>query len=165
MALDTQLNGSGNGNGESTVPAGKAPESQGRLIARRFLSNRIAVTSGVLVILIIVFALSAIGVGPIPGWWKYGYTGLNPQVNGGEPTLSVIPTWLGGSGIALGDHPFGQNRIGKDYFAMTMRGIQNSALVMVVLGGIASIVGVVVGAVAGYYRGWIDALLMRITDV
>ena len=132
---------------------------------RRFLSNRIAVTSGVLVIVIILFAISAIGVGPIPGWWKYGYTELNPQVNNGAPTLSLLPTWLGGSGITLGDHPFGQDGIGKDYFAMTMRGIQNSALVMVVLGGIASILGVVVGAVAGYYRGWVDAVLMRITDV
>ncbi|MGO4104964.1 ABC transporter permease [Leifsonia sp. YAF41] len=166
MALDTQVNGNGNGgNGESTVPTGKAPESQGRLIWGRFLGNRIAVTSGVLVVVIILFAISAIGLGPIPGWWKYSYTELNPQVNNGAPTLSLIPTWLGGSGITLGDHPFGQNRIGKDYFAMTMRGVQNSALVMVVLGGIASIVGVVVGAVAGYYRGRVDAILMRITDV
>ncbi len=46
-----------------------------------------------------------------------------------------------------------------------MRGIQNSFIVMIVLGGIASIVGVVVGAIAGYYRGFVDALLMRITDV
>ncbi len=63
------------------------------------------------------------------------------------------------------EHPFGQDRIGKDYFALVMRGIQNSFIVMIVLGGIASIVGVVVGAVAGYYRGFVDALLMRITDV
>ncbi|GAA3872640.1 ABC transporter permease [Leifsonia kafniensis] len=167
MALDTHVNGNGNGrgNGEGTVPAAKAPESQGRLIWRRFRGNRIAVTSGVLAVVIILFAISAIGLGPIPGWWKYSYTALNPQVNNGAPTLSLIPTWLGGSGITLGEHPFGQNRIGKDYFAMTMRGIQNSALVMVVLGGIASVLGVVVGAIAGYYRGRVDAILMRITDV
>ncbi|WP_295124923.1 ABC transporter permease, partial [uncultured Leifsonia sp.] len=57
------------------------------------------------------------------------------------------------------------DRIGKDYFALTMRGIQNSVLVMVVLGLIASVVGVVVGAIAGYFRGVVDAILMRITDV
>lgn len=141
------------------------PESQGRLIWRRFVANKVAVASIVLIVLIIVFSISAIGVGPIPGWWKFGFKGLNPQVNGGNPTLSLVPQWLGGKGITLGEHPFGQDRIGKDYFAMTMRGIQNSALVMVVLGFIASVVGVVVGAVAGYYRGWVDALLMRITDV
>ncbi|MBB5641908.1 ABC transporter permease [Cryobacterium roopkundense] len=141
------------------------PVSQGRLIWRRFTANRVAVVSVILIVLIVVFSISAIGVGPIPGWWKYGYRELNPQVNGGDPTLSVVPRWLGGDGVTLGEHPFGQDRIGKDYFAMTMRGIQNSALVMVVLGLIATILGVVVGAVAGYYRGWVDATLMRITDV
>ncbi len=128
----------------------KAPESQGRIIFRRFLGNKMAVTSIFLVVFIVVFSITAIGVGPIHGWWKYTYTELNPQVNQGAPSF---------------DHPFGQDRIGKDYFALVMRGIQNSFIVMIVLGGIASIVGVVVGAVAGYYRGFVDALLMRITDV
>jgi peptide/nickel transport system permease protein len=148
-----------------TTPETKVPESQGRLIFRRFLSNKLAVVSIVLVLGIIIFATSAIGLGPIPGWWKYGYKGLNPQLNQGAPTLSLWPTWLGGNGFSFGVHPFGQDRIGKDYFAMTMRGIQNSFLVMIVLGVIASVVGVVVGAVAGYYRGTVDAILMRITDV
>ncbi len=141
------------------------PESQGRLIWKRFLTNKTAVAAVVLIVLVIGFACSAIGVGPIPGWWKYAYTELADQSKGSNPTLSLWPEWLGGPGIGFGDHPFGQDRIGRDYFAMTMRGIQNSALVMVVLGLIASVVGVVVGAVAGYYRGRVDAILMRITDV
>jgi peptide/nickel transport system permease protein len=150
---------------EDTGVPTKPPESQGRLIWRRFVSNKIAVASMILIVLIIAFSISAIGVGPIPGWWKHGYKGLNDQLNGGNPTLSVLPEWLGGNGVTLGEHPFGQDRIGKDYFAMTMRGIQNSALVMVVLGFIATFVGVVVGAIAGYYRGMTDAVLMRITDI
>ena len=141
------------------------PETQGRLIWRRFRSNRIAVVSIVIIAVIILFSITAIGFGPIPGWWKFGFKALNPQVNQGGPTLSILPEWLGGTGIRMGEHPFGQDRIGKDYFAMTMRGIQNSALVMVVLGLIATFVGVVVGAVAGYYRGVVDAILMRITDI
>lgn len=134
---------------EPTIES-KAPESQGRIIWRRFVGNKMAVTSIFLVVFIILFSITAIGVGPIHGWWKYTYQELNPQVNQGAPSL---------------DHPFGQDRIGKDYFALVMRGIQNSFIVMIVLGGIASIVGVVVGAIAGYYRGFVDALLMRITDV
>ena len=134
---------------EPTIES-KPPESQGRIIWRRFVGNKMAVTSIFLVVFIVLFSISAIGVGPIHGWWKYTYQELNPQVNQGAPSL---------------EHPFGQDRIGKDYFALVMRGIQNSFIVMIVLGGIASIVGVVVGAVAGYYRGFVDALLMRITDV
>ncbi len=158
---------------EPTIPdgtglavPGEAPgESQGRIVLRRFLQNRVAVIALIVYVVVVVFSISAIGLGPIPGWWRYGYTQLNPQLNQGAPTLSLLPTWLGGDGIHFGAHPFGQDRIGKDYFALTMRGIQNSALVMIVIGVFATVVGVVVGAVAGYFRGWVDSLLMRITDV
>ncbi|MCY7405301.1 MAG: ABC transporter permease [Cryobacterium sp.] len=149
---------------ETVIPT-HVPESQGRLIWRRFVGNKVAVASVILIVVIIVFAIAAIGNGLIPGWWKFSYKELNPQVNRGDPTLSLVPVWLGGNGVSLGEHPFGQDRIGKDYFAMTMRGIQNSVLFMVVFGFIATFIGVVVGAVAGYYRGWVDAVLMRVTDV
>ncbi|MET4638190.1 ABC transporter permease [Mycetocola sp. 2940] len=140
-------------------------ERQGKLILRRFVSNKLAMTCLVLYVLVVVFSVSAIGFGPIPGWWKHNYTSLNPQLNGGAATLSVVPEWLGGPGVTLGEHPFGQSRIGVDYFAMTMRGIQNSVLVMLIIGGIGTLVGTVVGAIAGYYRGWVDSALMRITDI
>lgn len=139
--------------------------SQGRLIFRRFMGNKVAVASIFIYLAVVIFSISAIGLGPIHGWWQYSYTQLNDQLNQGAPTLSVVPKWLGGAGIHFGQHPFGQDSIGKDYFALTMRGVQNSVLVMLVLGLFATVVGVVVGAVAGYFRGWVDALLMRITDV
>lgn len=150
---------------ETVLSDSKPPESQGRLIFKRFIANKVAVGALLLIFAIIIFAISAIGLGPIPGWWKYSYTGLNDQLNGGRPTLSIVPEWLGGTGITMGDHPWGQDRIGKDYFAMTMRGIQNSTLVMVVIGLMATVIGVTMGSIAGYYRGKIDAILMRITDV
>lgn len=135
------------------------PVSQGRIILRRFLRAKAGITALIVMLVIVIFACSAIGVGPIPGWWKFNYYDPDPQiVNGGSPTLSLWP-------FSLGDHPFGQDRIGRDYFAMTMRGIQNSFVVMILITGIAMVLGVVVGALAGYYRGWIDATLMRITDV
>ncbi|WOF24429.1 ABC transporter permease [Microbacterium betulae] len=150
--------------------APKAPEetvglSQGRLILKRFLGNRLAVVSLVLYVAVLLFSISAIGLGPIPGWWHRNYSSTSTLVDGGASTLSLIPQWLGGEGIRLGEHPFGQSRIGVDYFAMTMRGIQNSVVVMIVIGGLGTIVGTVIGAIAGYFRGWVDAVLMRVTDV
>ncbi|WP_082561570.1 ABC transporter permease [Microbacterium sp. Root61] len=139
--------------------------SQGRLILRRFLSHKPALVSIVLFIFVVGFAASATGVFGLPGWWKYNYTQLMPPVNGGAPTLSIIPEFLGGPGIQWGDHPFGQNNVGKDYFAMTMRGLVNSAYIMFIIGLIAAFIGVVVGAISGYYRGWVDAVLMRMTDI
>ena len=67
--------------------------------------------------------------------------------------------------LAWGEHPFGQDRIGRDLFAMTMRGTQQSITIMIVIGLIAGLIGVVVGAISGYFRGWAEAILMRLTDV
>lgn len=142
-----------------------AGQSQGRVIFGRFVRNKTAMVSLALLLLVLAFSIAAIGLGPIPGWWHYNYYQPYPLVDSGRPTLSLVPEWLGGSGISLGDHPFGQTRIGVDYFAATMRGVQNAFLVILLLAGVATVLGTVVGAIAGYYRGWVDALLMRITDV
>lgn len=140
-------------------------KSQSQLILRRFVTNPTAMVSLGVLLVVFLFAASAIGLGPIPGWWQHSYTQPLAQLNGGRPTLSLVPEWLGGEGIHLGEHPFGQSRIGVDYFALVMRGVQNSFLVLVLIAGIGTLVGTIVGAVAGYYRGWVDALLMRMTDV
>ncbi len=139
--------------------------SQSRLIFRRFLRHKMAVGSVVMVSLITLLAFTSIGFGPIPGWWPLTFQQLNPPVNGGRPTLSLIPQWAGGEGISLGPHPFGQDRIGKDNFAQVMRGIQNSITVMLIVASIVTVLGTVVGGVAGFYRGAVDNVLMRITDL
>jgi peptide/nickel transport system permease protein len=50
-------------------------------------------------------------------------------------------------------------------FAEVMRGSQQSLMIVFVVGILSTFIGVVVGAVAGYFRGWIDSVLMRATDV
>jgi len=79
--------------------------------------------------------------------------------------MSVVPQFLGGSGLAWGDHPFGvDNQIGKDLFALTMRGVQVTLAVILVLAFLSVTLGVMIGAVAGYFGGWFDSILMRLTD-
>ena len=46
-----------------------------------------------------------------------------------------------------------------------MRGATKSLQVGLLVAVFATLAGVIVGALAGYYGGWIDALLMRITDL
>ena len=107
---------------------------------------------------IFVLAFTSVGYLGIPGWWKYTHEQVSPLINDGVPTLSLWPpVW--------GEHPFGQDRIGRDLFAMTMRGAQQSITIMIVIGLIAGLIGVVVGAISGYFRGWAEAILMRVTDV
>lgn len=131
--------------------------SQNAIVRKRFIGNTPAVVSIVVFVLIALLAFTSIGFLGIPGWWHYGFEGFSTQVNGGRPSFVNLFNW--------GDHPFGQDRIGRDYFAMTMRGTQQSIMIMFVIGVVGGFIGVVVGALSGYFRGWIEAVLMRIVDI
>jgi peptide/nickel transport system permease protein len=134
--------------------------SQGRIVLRRFLRHRGAMISAFVLAAIVLLVTTSIGWGPIPGWWQYGYRETSDIVNaGGAPTMGFD------GGFHIGAHPFGQDNIGHDGFAMVMRGTQQSLTVMVVIGVLSTTIGVVVGALAGYFRGRWDNLLMRFTDM
>ena len=65
----------------------------------------------------------------------------------------------------VGPHPFGQDQIGRDYFALTMRGTQISLMVAFVIGILSTFLGAVAGAISGYYGGRADNVIMRFTDL
>lgn len=140
-------------------------KSQGRIVWERFVGHKPAMVSAITLVVITVFAFSSIGWGPIPGWWGQSFYDAGLVVNGGKPTMSLVPTWLGGEGFRIGEHPFGQDSVGKDYFALVMNGTQKSIIIGVVVGLVSTTLGAVIGAVAGYFRGWVDEILMRITDL
>ncbi|MGB3828720.1 MAG: ABC transporter permease [Ornithinimicrobium sp.] len=132
--------------------------SQSQLVRRRFFRHKGAMISLGALIGIIIMAYTSIGFAGIPGWWGKSYLSSSTVVNGGSPTLSVYPpSW--------GESPFGQETTGKDYFALTMRGTQQSLIVAFAVGIGSTLIGTLVGAFAGFYRGWIEAILMRMTDV
>jgi peptide/nickel transport system permease protein len=166
-AKQVQAPDSGNAPGSSDAAQGlnvKA-RTQGQLVRRRFFRHKGALAGLMLLGLVIVIAVTSIGAGPIPGWWDKSYVRSGDFVNSGRPTLSVVPEFLGGKGIHLGEHPFGQDNIGRDYFALTMRGTQISLVIALIVGLVSTIVGTVVGAAAGYFRGKTEAILMRLTDL
>ncbi|GAB4065850.1 ABC transporter permease [Angustibacter speluncae] len=138
--------------------------SQAELVRRRFLRHRGALGGMIVLAFVVVLAFTSIGFGPIPGWWSKSYLDPSTVVNRGAPTLDLIP-WLDGDGFSIGENPFGQDNVGKDYFALTMRGAQRSLIIAFVVGLTSTAVGTLIGAVAGYFRGWIEAVLMRFTDV
>lgn len=59
---------------------------------------------------------------------------------------------------------FGTDKIGFDVFIRIVYGGQISLFVGIVSSVLASIVGILIGSLAGYYGKWIDAILMRFTD-
>jgi ABC-type dipeptide/oligopeptide/nickel transport system permease subunit len=154
--------------------------SLGTIVRRRFFRHRAAVISMFVLLFITLLAFTSVGIViggsgklvvdansgrlvvdglRIEGWWKYNWYENYPLLNaGGLPTSTYWPP-------SLGEHPFGQDILGKDIFARVMRGIQQSLVVIVLVGMISTLVGVVVGSIAGFVRGWLDNLLMRFTDV
>lgn len=144
------------------------PQSEGQLVFHRFIRHRAAMVGLIVVLLIVVVSYSSVGVRvagwQVPGWWKYDHTALLAVENRGRPTLE-IPGLFGGKQFHIGDHPFGQDVVGHDVFALTMKGVQTSIYVMVVLSVVACLIGITIGAIAGYYRGWVDHVLMRLTDL
>jgi peptide/nickel transport system permease protein len=137
----------------------------GQLVRRRFVRHRAAMISLAILVLVTVVAFTSIGYGPIPGWWDLSYERTGPVVNGGAMTIDVLPPFIDGDWFAWGEHPFGQDDAGIDYFALTMRGTQESLIIAFVVGIVSTILGTLIGAFAGYFRGRTEAVLMRITDL
>jgi peptide/nickel transport system permease protein len=68
----------------------------------------------------------------------------------------LAPSWA---------HPFGTDELGRDTLARVLHGAQVSLQVGAISVGIAFAAGLVIGLLSGYYRGIVDALLMRLVDM
>lgn len=62
-------------------------------------------------------------------------------------------------------HPLGTDYLGRDVWARLLFGGRSSLTMGMLVVAVAALIGIPLGAVAGYYGGWIDNALMRITDV
>ncbi|MEM4780518.1 MAG: ABC transporter permease [Halalkalicoccus sp.] len=82
----------------------------------------------------------------------------------GTTTRRMPPFFAeGGSGSPL-EHPLGTDHAGRDYLTRLIYGTQISVFVGIVATTIGLGVGTIVGAVSGYYGGWVDDILMRTVE-
>ncbi len=63
------------------------------------------------------------------------------------------------------NHPFGTDNFGRDVLSRVIYGGQHSLPVGLIAVGIAGVVGVITGLLAGYYGRWVDTITMRIVDM
>src|ERR1700733_7414681 len=144
------------------VPSGEiVARSPMQLFWRRFRSDRVAMVSLVFIVVLIFVAIFA---GPIVS--LLGVTGPNTPNNNcpGPPSqcaLDIFGQPTGPSGI----HPFGVDELGRDILARVIYGAQVSLEVAFIATGFAVLIGVTIGTIAGYFRGWVDSLLSRFMDV
>lgn len=126
---------------------GRSPWADARL---RFFRNKAAVAALVVLISICCFALFGNVIA------AYTHEEIDFMIMGDASASG--PSFENG-------HYFGADELGRDLFARTVLGTRISLMVGILGAGVAVVVGTFYGAVAGYFGGRIDGLMMRLVDV
>jgi len=125
-------------------PNQRFEERQRKTFWRYFQRRRMAV--GSLVIIVIIFLIA--GLASILSPYDPGKTNVAFKLK--PPSLQ---------------HYLGTDNLGRDVFSRMLHGSRVSLSVGFVAVAISVGIGILVGAMAGYYSGWVDSLLMRFVDV
>lgn len=123
-----------------------APAEPPRLVVfwQRYRRNRAALLGLVLFALVLLMALSAGVVDP-----------GDPLRRAGAPLTPPFVDWA---------TPLGTDQLGRDVLSGIFYGARISLLIGVVATLLAIAIGVVIGALSGYFGGWVDDVLMRVTE-
>ena len=111
---------------------------------RRLLANKAAVAGGLILLFLIVLAVFAPWIAP------HSYSYQNLELGAQPPSRNFL---------------LGTDTLGRDLFSRILYGARVSLLVGFVATGVALIIGVSWGIIAGYFGGKIDSVMMRIVDV
>ncbi|WP_431300688.1 ABC transporter permease [Tabrizicola sp. BL-A-41-H6] len=115
----------------------------------RLMRRKLAVFGLLLIVLVVAGATFAPLIAPFDP---------NDQMFDGL-TLEGAPMPPGGQFL------LGTDLLGRDLFSRLLYGAQTSLVIGVVANGLALLIGTLVGITAGFFRGWIGAILMRFTDL
>jgi peptide/nickel transport system permease protein len=131
----------------SERPASRMQARLGRAYVawRRFTANRLAVVGLAIIVLLVLVAVFADVIAPY------------------SPTQGD----LAGSRLMPPDavHWMGTDDQGRDIFSRIVYGSRITLFVVILVAVLSAPIGLLVGAVAGYAGGWVDSVLMRITDI
>ena len=111
---------------------------------KKALSNPLALAGFIIIVLIFVLAMLAPFIAP------YDPNEINVKAILLGPSMQH---WMGTDGL------------GRDVLSRMLHGGRISLLVGLVAVGISTLIGILLGAIAGFYRGWVDVLIMRLVDV
>jgi peptide/nickel transport system permease protein len=127
------------------------PEVQSTRTLRHVLSviirDPLSMASTIVIILFILIAVFARQIAPYP-LEGAGKTNVSNSL--------LPPSW---------EHPFGADKLGRDVLSRVIIGAQPALIIPIGVVLIAILIGTPLGALAGYKGGWVDELIMRITDL
>jgi dipeptide transport system permease protein len=115
-----------------------------------FRQNRGAVAGLVVFILLVLTALFAPVLAPHDPTTQYREAFLTP------------PFWQEGG---RAEFPLGTDAVGRDMLSRLIFGARYSLFIGIVVVSVALVGGVIIGLIAGFFRGWVDGLIMRVMDV
>ena len=131
--------------------SGLGEEGKSRVRARAPSTTiRFPYISTVVLVLVVLVAIFAPLIAP-----------HDPEV-GRLPNKLIPPMWQEGG---TGEFPLGTDTLGRDIFTRILYGARVSLTVALLATGLAGVLGTIVGLFAGFYRGWVETILMRITDI
>ena len=107
----------------------------------------LSLASTIVIIIFILIALFARQIAPYP-LEGAGKTNVSNSL--------LPPSW---------EHPFGADKLGRDVLSRVIIGAQPALIIPIGVVLIAILIGTPLGALAGYKGGWVDELIMRITDL
>lgn len=144
-----------------------------RMLVRRFFRSKLSIVG--LIMLVALFAFCWLGPVVYQRWGEtetdrtgnIQYTIYETQNANGDPFMQVIVVNNGINELApiSGDHILGTDEQGMDIFTRLMYGGRLSLLVSFLAVFLTSALGIILGGLAGYYGGWIDNVIMRLSDV
>jgi peptide/nickel transport system permease protein len=115
-----------------------------KIFWKRFRKNRLAVAGGVIVVILLLVAVCAPLLSP------YDPNSIDRDQILEPPSMS---------------HLFGTDDLGRDVLSRMVFGSRISLAVGFVAVGVATVIGMVLGAISGYYGGWTDRVIMRFIDI
>lgn len=115
-----------------------------------FSVNRGAVIGLGVIVLLVLVALFAPWIAPYSAEQQF------------RASFKTPPFWVEGGTMAF---PLGTDEVGRDILSRLIHGSRYSLSIGAVVVTIAASVGIVLGLLAGYFRGWVDTVIMRVMDV
>lgn len=173
-ALAAENSAAGNSDdGEAPLDKNVKLMSPTRMILRRFFRSKLSIAGIIMLAALFIFCW----LGPVvyQRWGetetdrtgKTTYSEYMMTDEDGNSYSQIIVTDRGINSLAppSGSHFFGSDEIGMDVFTRLMYGGRLSLTLSFMAVFLTSILGIIMGGLAGFYGGWVDNVIMRITDM